>query len=57
VNGSPGFGIYSLAIGIYSLASVFGVFFYNVGNDLRIYLTLVVTNCSGERPFSELMVE
>jgi len=28
-----------------------------VGNDLRIYLTLVMTNCSGERPFSELMVE
>jgi len=27
-------------------------------NDLRIYLTLMVTNCSGERSFSKLkMVE
>jgi len=23
-----------------------------MGNDLRIYLTLVVINCSGERTFS-----
>ena len=30
----------------------------NVGNDLRIYLTLMVTNCSGQRPFSKCkMVE
>jgi len=25
-----------------------------VGNDLRIYLTLMVTNCSGVRSFSKL---
>jgi len=25
-----------------------GFSFANVGNDLRIYLTLMVTNCSGE---------
>jgi len=32
--------------------------FTNVGNDLHIYLTLMLTNCSGERSFSKLkMVE
>ena len=38
---------------------VFGVFFYKcVGNDLRIYLTLMVTNCNAERSYSKLkMVE
>jgi len=30
--------------------------FINVGNDLRIYLTLEVIICSGERQFSELEV-
>jgi len=30
----------------------------NMGNDLSIYSTLMVTNCSGERSFSKLkMVE
>jgi len=32
--------------------------FTNIGNDLRINLTLLVTSCSGERSFSKLkMVE
>jgi len=30
--------------------------FTNVGNDLRIYLTLVVTNCRRERPFCKLKI-
>ena len=29
--------------------------FTNVRNDFSIYLTIVVTNCSGEQPFSKLM--
>jgi len=32
--------------------------FTNVSNDLRTYLSLIVTNCSGERSFCKLkMVE
>ena len=47
--GLIGLGIYSLAIGC-----VVGVFFCNVGDDLRIYFILMVTSCNGEQSFSEL---
>jgi len=31
--------------------------FANVGNDLRIYLTLIVTKCGGERSISYLKMD
>jgi len=38
--------------------SVREVFFYtSLGNDLRTYLSLIVTDCNGERSFSKLKKE
>jgi len=39
------------------VGSVLGFLFYKCGKyDLRIYLTLTLTNCSGERPLSKLIM-
>jgi len=36
------------------MGSVLEVVFINLGNDLRTYLSLILTNCSGEGSYSKL---